>query len=131
MRAALRARGALARGAFAAVVLVSLVILFTPADQVPPAAPGVDKLVHASLFAALALSRRWAGVGRGVLRAVLVGYAAVSEVVQGVTPLHRSASVADWVADVAGLLLGLVLWEYAARRRDADARGRSRLASGP
>jgi VanZ family protein len=36
-------------------------------------------------------------------------YAAVSEVVQGLLPLERSASVGDWAADVAGVLLGLLL----------------------
>jgi VanZ family protein len=76
----------------------------------------VDKVVHAALFAALALTGRWAGVGRSVLAVLLVVYAAASEVVQGASPLARSASVADWVADVVGLLLGLALWELLARR---------------
>ena len=57
----LAVHGALARGAFAVVVLVSLAVLFAPASDVPSAPPGVDKLVHASLFAALALTGRWAG----------------------------------------------------------------------
>jgi VanZ family protein len=35
--------------------------------------------------------------------------------------VNRSASPADWLADVAGLLLGLALWEYAARRREPAA----------
>ena len=116
MRDALQEHGPLARGAFAVVVLVSLAVLFAPADDVPFAPPGVDKLVHATLFAALALSGRWAGIGRPVLGVLLVTYAAVSEVVQGMTALNRTASVADWVADVAGLVLGLVLWEVLARR---------------
>jgi VanZ family protein len=84
---------------------------------VPPAPPGVDKIVHVLLFAALALSGRWAGIGRGVLAGLLVVYAAVSEVLQGLTPLNRSASVTDWLADVVGLLLGLALWEVVARKR--------------
>jgi VanZ family protein len=50
---------------------------------------------------------------------LLVLYAAVSEVLQGLTPLDRSASVLDWLADVAGLLLGLSLWRAVARRRDS------------
>ncbi len=110
-RAALRVHGALSRGTFAVVVLVSMAILFAPASDVPAAPPGVDKLVHTALFAALALSGRWAGIGRVVLAVLLVSYAAVSEVLQGVTALGRSASGADWLADVAGVLLGLMLWE--------------------
>jgi hypothetical protein len=112
-------RGSVARGAFAVAVLVSLVVLFTPASGVPAAPPGVDKVVHGVLFAVLAVSGRWAGVRRAPLVCLLVAYGAGSEVVQGVTPLARSATVADWLADVAGVLAGSLLWELAARRRTA------------
>ena len=107
---ALAAHGALSRGTFAVAVLVSLAVLFAPADDVPSAPPGVDKAVHLLLFATLALSGRWAGVRAGVLAALLIGYAAVSEVVQGLSPLGRSASVADWVADALGVVVGLAVW---------------------
>jgi VanZ family protein len=110
----LQVHGALARGAFAVAVLVSLAVLFAPASDVPPSPPGVDKLVHAALFAALALAGRWAGIARTVLTAVLVLYAAVSEVVQGL--IGRDAAVGDWIADVLGLLLALVVWEWLSRR---------------
>jgi VanZ family protein len=113
---ALAEHGALARGTFAVVVLVSLAVLFAPQSDVPAAPPGVDKVVHVVLFAALAASGRWAGVGRRVLAALLIVYAAVSEVLQGITPLARSASVADWLADVVGVLLGLALWGLLTRR---------------
>jgi VanZ family protein len=114
---ALATHGALSRGVFAVAVLVSLAVLFAPASDVPSAPPGVDKLVHAGLFLALALTGRWAGIGRTAASALLVAYAAVSEVLQGMTSLGRTASVADWLADVAGLLLGLALWELLSRRR--------------
>ncbi|MDP9430018.1 MAG: VanZ family protein [Actinomycetota bacterium] len=116
---ALAVHGALARGVFAVVVLVSLAVLFAPADDVPASPPGVDKLVHLLLFAALAGSGRWAGARPGVLGGVLVLYAGVSEVVQGVSALQRSASVADWVADAVGVLAGLLTWAWAARRTSA------------
>ena len=112
---ALAVHGALSRGVFAVVVLVSLAVLFAPADDVPASPPGVDKLVHLLLFAALAVSGRWAGARAGVLGALLVLYAAVSEVVQGVSALERSASVADWVADAIGVLAGVVGWAWARR----------------
>ena len=115
----LAVHGALSRGVFAVVVLVSFAVLFAPADDVPTAPPGVDKLVHLLLFAALAVSGRWAGVRSGVLAVGLLVYAAVSEVVQGLSGLGRTASVADWVADVAGLVLGLVAWELVTQRRRA------------
>jgi hypothetical protein len=38
----LQVHGALARGAFAVAVLVSLAVLFAPASDVPPSPPGVD-----------------------------------------------------------------------------------------
>ena len=113
---ALAVHGALARGAFAAVVLVSLAVLFAPASGVPSAPAGVDKVVHLALFAALAASGRWAGVGARALAVLLLGYAAVSEVVQGLPAIGRSTSLADWLADAVGVLIGMALWELASRR---------------
>jgi hypothetical protein len=111
----MRAHSPLSRSAFAVAVLVSLAVLFAPADDVPFAPAGVDKLVHGALFAALALTGRWAGIGRTVLAPVLVLYAAVSEVLQGM--IGRDAAVGDWVADVGGLLLGLLVWQLVTDRR--------------
>ncbi|SDE16141.1 hypothetical protein SAMN05660485_00003 [Blastococcus fimeti] len=113
---ALAVHGALARGVFAVVVLLSLAVLFAPASDVPTAPAGVDKLVHVGLFAALAMSGRWAGIGSRALAPLLLVYAAVSEVLQGLGVLDRSVSFADWVADAVGVLLGLALWAGLARR---------------
>jgi hypothetical protein len=114
MRNALKVHEPLSRGVFAVVVLVSLAVLFAPPSDVPSTPPGVDKIVHASLFAALAASGRWAGVARAVLAGALAAYAALSEVVQGM--IGRDATVGDLLADVVGLLVGLLVWEWAARR---------------
>jgi VanZ family protein len=104
--------------AFAGVVVVSLVVLFAPAGDVPSAPPGVDKVVHATLFLALAVTGRWAGLRAATLGPALVVYAAGSEVLQGLSGLGRTASVADWLADVVGLVTGLALWErFVARKR--------------
>ena len=113
--------GPFSRGAFAVVVLVSLAVLFAPAQDVPPAPFGVDKLIHGSLFAALALTGRWAGVGRAVLAPVLVLYAAGSEVIQGA--IGRDAAVGDWLADVVGILLGVLVWQWLGRRADSRTDG--------
>jgi len=118
----LREHGALARGAFAVAVLVSLAVLFAPPSDVPSSPAGVDKVVHFSLFAVLALTGRWAGIGRGVLAGLLVLYAAGSELLQGTPLVDRDASIGDFVADSAGVLVGLLLWRLVATRR---ARARS------
>ncbi len=115
---ALRAGGGLARGVLAVTVLVSLVVLFTPGSDVPRAPAGVDTVVHVALFLALALAGRWAGIRPVPLATALVAYGGVSEVVQAVSDLQRSGSVLDWVADAAGVALGLAGWA-AGRRRAA------------
>jgi membrane associated rhomboid family serine protease len=112
----LRTHGPLSRGVFAVVVLVSLAVLFAPGSDVPSAPAGVDKVVHGGLFAALALSGRWAGIGRPVLAGLLVLYAAVSELIQGIPGLDRDPAVGDWVADVVGVLIGLLVWDLLGRR---------------
>ena len=122
MTGPLREHGALARGAFAVAVLVSLAVLFAPPSDVPSSPPGVDKLVHLALFAVLAVSGRWAGVGRTALAVLLVVYAAGSEVLQGTDLVGRDASVADLVADSAGVVAGLLLWRLVATRGERARR---------
>ena len=113
---AFHVHGALSRGAFAVTVLVSLAVLFAPASYVPAAPPGVDKVVHLLLFTALTVAGRWAGTRPGPLAMLLLAYGAVSEVVQALSALQRSGSVVDWLADVAGVGLGLLLWAVGERR---------------
>jgi hypothetical protein len=114
---ALSVHGALARGAFAVTVLVSLAVLFAPSGEVPDAPAGVDKVIHVVLFLALAVTGRWAGVRAVVLGTLLVGYGAGSEVLQAVTPLERSGSVGDLLADAVGVALGLGAWALGERTR--------------
>ena len=117
MSGPLREHGALARGAFAVAALVSLAVLFAPPSDVPSSPPGVDKIVHFSLFAVLAVSGRWAGVRSGVLGALLVLYGGASELLQGTDLVNRDASVADLVADATGVLAGLLGWHLLGARR--------------
>jgi VanZ family protein len=109
--------GALSRGVFAVVVLISLAVLFTPGPDVPAGPHGVDKLVHGGLFLALAVSGSWAGVRRGVLAGLLLLYAAASELIQAIPALQRDATLGDWLADAVGVLLGLLLWALLVGRR--------------
>ncbi|WP_433869563.1 VanZ family protein [Saccharopolyspora sp. CA-218241] len=100
---------------FLGVILISVVILFTPASGVPTAPPGTDKLVHLALFTALSATGRRAGFGAPALAAALLGYAAGSEVLQGVLPLGRSADPLDVAVNALGIALGLLL-AFGARR---------------
>jgi VanZ family protein len=118
----LQIHGALARGAFGVAVLVSLAVLFAPGGQVPDAPPGVDKVVHVAVFLTLAVTGRWAGVRAGVLGGLLLAYGAASEVLQAVTPLDRSGSVLDLLADAVGIALGLGAWALGERSWRARSR---------
>ena len=98
---------------FAAMVLISLVVLFAPASATPSTwPPGVDKVVHLALFAALAWTGRRANLPVPALAVGLVAYAVGSEVLQGLLPIGRSPDPLDAVADTIGVAVGLV----AARR---------------
>jgi hypothetical protein len=92
---------------FTALLAASLVVLFTPVSGAPSLLPGLDKVVHLALFGALAMSGRRAGLRPGALGAGLVAYAGVSEVLQGVLPLGRSADPIDALVDVVGIALGM------------------------
>jgi hypothetical protein len=112
---ALAERGHLSRGVFVVVTLFSLAALFAPAGGIPATPSGLDKAGHLALFAVLACSGRWTGIPVPVLGPVLLVYATVSEALQGTTALGRTASLADWLADVVGILAGLLLWGWAGR----------------
>jgi peptidoglycan/LPS O-acetylase OafA/YrhL len=107
---------------FTVTVGISLIVLFLPGPDVPTAPTGTDKVVHFTLFAALALTGRYARIPSWPLFAGLVVYAIVSEILQTVPLLHRDGSVWDASADVLGAAVGLLL--YAAGGRFSGGRGR-------
>jgi len=100
--------------ALAVAVVVQLVVLYLPGGQVPDAGfavPGLDKAVHVAVFtlpaclaAVLGRSARWA--------LPFAVHAPVSECVQHAWVPLRTGDPADVVADLAGVVLGVV----AARR---------------
>ena len=101
---------------FGVLVVLSLVVLFTPSSGVPSVHPGVDKVIHLALFAALALTGRWAGLRPAALAVGLAAYAGISEVLQAVLPIGRDGGWTDALADVAGVAVGLAAERVAARR---------------
>jgi VanZ family protein len=105
------------RTAFAAVGVVSLVMLFAPASHVPSGFEVSDKLVHFLLFAALAVTGRAAGLPAVPLAAGLAAYAGISEVLQTILPIDRNGDPRDALADLLGALSGLVGVGLARRNR--------------
>jgi hypothetical protein len=102
------------RVAFAAVVALSLVILFSPTTG-PSGVAVSDKLIHFVLFTALAVTGRLAEVPVVQLGIGLAGYAAASELLQAALPIERDGDVRDALADVLGVATGLVLASLATR----------------
>jgi VanZ family protein len=105
------------RAAFSGVVVLSLVMLFTPASGVPGGIAVSDKLVHFLLFTALAVTGRLARMPPVPLAVSLVGYAVLSEVLQWALPIDRDADVRDAIADVLGVATGMVAVAVATRWR--------------
>jgi VanZ family protein len=104
---------------FAAVVLVSLVVLFAPQSATPSTLPpGTDKIIHMALFVALAWTGRRAGLPVVGLAIGLVTYAVGSEVLQGALPIGRSPDSVDAVVDTIGIAVGLIAarWSVAQPR---------------
>jgi len=106
----------LARSVFTGLLLISLVTFLLPADDLTSSAPN-DKVTHLLIFAALAVSGRWAGLPVLPLLGGLTAYAAVTEVLQAVLPINRHGDLRDLAADFVGVLVGLVLSWAVARWR--------------
>ena len=89
-----------------AVTLTLTVAMLWPMDQPPHGPEGSDKLVHFVAFAALAFPL--ARTGRFGLLPVFIGASAFGGAIELIQPsFNRSADVNDWVADVAGVVLGI------------------------
>ncbi|KQT93804.1 hypothetical protein ASG49_02185 [Marmoricola sp. Leaf446] len=98
----------LGRVLFGVLLVASLVSFLTPADDL--ADPGVDdKVMHALTFLALTLSGVLAGVRPPPLLAGLAAYAVGTEVLQHLLPLGRHGDALDALADLVGVLVGLLL----------------------
>jgi VanZ family protein len=105
------------RAGLALAVLVLLVVLYDPTQPSMgglSSAPGLDKLVHASVFALVMVVGRRARLPRVPLLLLTVVQAPVSELVQATLLPQRSGDPLDVLADLVGCLLG---WWLTRERR--------------
>ena len=84
------------------------VAMLWPITQPPPAPEGSDKVVHLIAFAVLALPL--AHTSRFGLSPVFIAASAYGGIIEVLQPYFgRSADMQDWIADIAGVGLGIVL----------------------
>ena len=100
------------------VTAVLTATMLWPINQPAPALDGKDKLIHLMAFAALAFPL--ARTGRFGLIPVLLGASTFGGLIEVIQPyFKRSADVQDWIADIAGVALGIVMaLLYRRLRRD-------------
>jgi len=94
------------RWAFGVTLVVVFGLALAPSQTQPQYFEFADKLRHMAAFATLWILGRGARLGPVRYLALgLLGYGIAIELVQGLTP-DRDPSVADVVADAAGMILG-------------------------
>lgn len=101
--------------------ILTLTSLPAAALPVVPAIAGVDKLVHAAMYAVLAALITHAMSGHSLRTVLVLGgalalFAAADEWHQRWIP-GRSADLLDWVADISGAAIGYAYSSRSARRR--------------
>lgn len=101
----------LSKGAFLLALLVGTVLALVPSSG--GGIPHLDKLMHLTAFFNLALLLDLASL-RPFWRwklPFLLGYGATVEIMQAFVP-WRSFSIADFIADTAGVLLYWAVWRW-------------------
>ena len=89
------------------VTLILTVAMLWPLETPPRAPDGSDKVAH--LIAFTALSFPLARTGRFGLIPVFVGASVFGGLIEIIQPtFNRSADMNDWVADVMGVVLGIM-----------------------
>ena len=89
------------------VTLILTVAMLWPLEAPPPPPNGSDKVVHLIAFAALSfpLSR----TGRFGLISVFLGASAFGGLIELIQPsFNRSADMNDWMADIIGVVIGIL-----------------------
>ena len=85
---------------------VQLIVLYAPDVAGGPGVKGLDKVIHALIFAAPALAALMVGIRARWALGILAAHAPISELIQHVALPHREGDVLDVMADLGGVLLG-------------------------
>ena len=89
------------------MTLALTIAMLWPLDTLPAAADGSDKVIHLLAFAALSFPL--ARTGRFGLLSVFVGASAFGGLIEVIQPtFNRSADINDWMADIVGVVLGIL-----------------------
>ena len=112
----------LAKAAFWISAAVALWVALSPAGALAEVNVS-DKVLLFAAFAALSLIAvvAWGRRRPLLLGTLLSGFGALIEVLQGLPLFHRDASVADWAADTAAVVLVLAVCRMIPQRRRARA----------
>lgn len=90
-------------------LVVQLVALYAPTAPSEGGSHGLDKVVHAGIFAAVVWTARRAGLPAIWVVALCALHAPLSEWVQGQFLPHRDGSVDDAIADLVGVAIGALV----------------------
>lgn len=108
------------------LLFLTTIILITdlalqPGFATPPSLLGSDKVEHIAAFFTLAMLARlgWPSFGWLVSGTILAAYGLGIEYLQSLDFVGRTASWADFVADLIGITLGFVTLRILAPRRPA------------
>lgn len=102
--------------AFGVVLAMQLIVLYAPEVAAGPGVRGLDKVIHAAIFAAPALAALMVGIRARWALGILAAHAPISELFQHVVLPHRQGDVFDVMADLGGVLLGGLAYLVWARR---------------
>ncbi len=89
------------------IIILVLSFIKLPEATGPELIPYSDKLVHFFLYLVLAFLLVREGAGKLVIVTILILLGGGVEILQGMLTSYRSADVLDFLADLAGGLIGL------------------------
>ena len=105
------------RLAFGVALVVQLIAVYAPDGPGGPEINGFDKVIHVFIFAAPALAALMVGIRARWALGILVVHAPVSELIQHFVLPHRDGDVFDVLADLSGVVLGVLAYVVRTRRQ--------------